>query len=189
MVVTMHKMTSADGVDYLLGTVAVGDGEPDLGAPLTRYYTEDGTPPGRWLGSGVAALGYDDARLAEGDDVTEEQLRRLLAHRRDLVSGLQLGKAPGANATPPRHRGRAGLRPDDEPTRAARSRKAVAGFDFTFSPVKSVSALWAVADAGMQTFTVEAHHAAVRDVLALLESRVAQVRKGTDGVLRLPAGG
>lgn len=189
MVVTMHKMTSADGVDYLLGTVAVGDGERDLGTPLTQYYTEAGTPPGRWLGSGVAALGYDGTRLAEGDEVTEEQLRRLLAHGRDPVSGLQLGKAPGAYATAPRHRARAGLRLDDEPTRAPRTRKAVAGFDFTFSPVKSVSALWAVADAGTQALIVEAHHAAVRDVLALLESRVAQVRKGTDGVLRLPAQG
>jgi len=189
MVVTMHKMTSADGVEYLLRSVAVGDGDRDLGTPLTRYYTDAGTPPGRWLGSGVSALGFDGGRLAEGDEVTEEHLRRLLAQGRDPVTGLQLGRAPGAYATPPRHRARAGLRPDDEPTRAPRSRKAVAGFDFTFSPVKSVSALWAVADAGTQTLIVQAHHAAIRDVLALLESRVAQVRKGTDGVLRLSAQG
>ena len=29
---------------YLLKTVAVGDGNHDLSTPLTRYYTEAGTP-------------------------------------------------------------------------------------------------------------------------------------------------
>jgi conjugative relaxase-like TrwC/TraI family protein len=190
MVVTMHKMTSADGVDYLLRTVAVGDGERDLGAPLTRYYTEAGTPPGRWLGNGVAALGYDGARLVEDDEVTEQHLRRLLAEGRDPVTGLQLGRAPGAYTTPPRNRAHARQRTEnDAADLAPRSRKAVAGFDFTFSPMKSVSALWAVADVGTQTLIEQAHHAAMRDVLALLEARVAQVRKGTDGVLRLAAQG
>lgn len=54
--VTINKMSASKGCEYLLRTVAAGDGDRSLSTPLTRYYTEAGTPPGRWLGSGVASL-------------------------------------------------------------------------------------------------------------------------------------
>ena len=44
---------------------------------------------------------------------------------------------------------------------AAGTRRAVAGYDFTFSVPKSVSALWGVADAGTQALILEAHHQAL----------------------------
>ena len=44
---------------------------------------------------------------------------------------------------------------------------AVAGFDLTFSPVKSVSALWAVAPPEVATRIEQAHDAAVADALGL----------------------
>ena len=37
-------------------SVARGDGPPDMTSPLTRYYAESGTPPGRFLGAGLAGV-------------------------------------------------------------------------------------------------------------------------------------
>ena len=56
--------------------------------------------------------------------------------------------------------------------------RAVAGFDFTFSVPKSVSVLWGVADADIQAMIVEAHHAAVGEVIDYLEREVAATRTG-----------
>lgn len=107
MVVTMHKMTSAHGVKYLLKSVAVGDGDRRLDSPMTRYYTDAGTPPGRWLGTGVAVLGHEqEPRLHDGDGVTEEALRLLLGEGLDPITGLQLGRTAAQYVEPPRHRAR-----------------------------------------------------------------------------------
>jgi conjugative relaxase-like TrwC/TraI family protein len=61
------------------------------------------------------------------------------------------------------------------------ARRAVAGFDFTFSIPKSASVLWAVADAGTQTLIADAHHAAVAEVVAFMEREVAATRTGATG--------
>jgi conjugative relaxase-like TrwC/TraI family protein len=58
------------------------------------------------------------------------------------------------------------------------ARRAVAGYDLTFSVPKSVSALWGVADKGTQALIVEAHHRAIADVLDLVEREVATTRRG-----------
>ncbi|RAG74270.1 conjugal transfer protein, partial [Burkholderia multivorans] len=66
------------------------------------------------------------------------------------------------------------------------SRRAVAGFDYTFSIPKSARVLWAVADAGTQALIGEAHHAAVAEVVAFIEREVAatQLRAtGPDGAV------
>lgn len=57
MTVSMRVMSAGDGYKYLLRTVAAGDGDRHLSTPLTRYYNVAGTPPGRWIGSGLPALG------------------------------------------------------------------------------------------------------------------------------------
>ena len=67
MTVSMRVMSAGDGYKYLLRTVAAADGDRTLSTPLTRYYVEAGTPPGQWLGSGVASLGK--GQLAVGDRV------------------------------------------------------------------------------------------------------------------------
>ncbi|KQU67367.1 MobF family relaxase [Phycicoccus sp. Root101] len=59
---------------------------------------------------------------------------------------------------------------------------AVAGYDLTFSPVKSVSALWAVADPATAARIERAHHAAVQDALSFLEEHALYTRLGTNGV-------
>lgn len=70
-----------------------------------------------------------------------------------------------------------------------KSREAVAGFDLTFSPVKSVSALWATADVGIQEQVVVAHHEAVADVLSLIEQHAAFTRSGDGGIAQLDTRG
>ncbi|WP_299520562.1 MobF family relaxase [uncultured Serinicoccus sp.] len=59
---------------------------------------------------------------------------------------------------------------------------AVAGFDLTFSPVKSVSTLWAVADRPLALQIEAAHQAAVRDALDYIEKHALFTRTGKDGV-------
>ncbi|MDS2172376.1 MobF family relaxase [Nesterenkonia sp. CL21] len=187
----MRVMSAGDGYKYLLRTVAAADGDRELSTPLTRYYVEAGTPAGQWLGSGVASLGK--GQLVVGDRVSEAQLQLLMGMGRDPITGDPLGHAfPAYKSAPerietriadldpslsPGAKGEAVARIEAEETERSR-RRAVAGFDFTFSIPKSASALWAVADAGTQALIGEAHHAAVAEVVAFMEREVAATRTG-----------
>ena len=191
MTVSMRVMSAGDGYKYLLKTIAAADGDRSLSTPLTRYYVEAGTPPGRWLGAGVAALGKGE--LSVGDRVSEPQLQLLIGMGRDPVTGNPLGLAfPNYKTPAERIESRiAALDPSltagakgevvaqivSEET-ARGTRRAVAGFDFTFSIPKSASVLWAVADAGVQALIGEAHHRAVAEVVAFMEREVAATRTG-----------
>ena len=202
---TIRVMSSGRGYEYLLKSVAAGDGDRDVGTPLTRYYTESGCPPGTWRGTGLASLATRQGlALAEGDTVTEEQLARLLGEGVHPVTGERLGSSY-PRLQPPRERVAArvarldasltGVQREEaierirEEEMAKRPRTAVAGFDLTFSPPKSLSAVWGVADAGTQSLVVQAHHAALRETLAMLEERVAATRVGHGGVARMPVVG
>src|SRR5699024_8218170 len=57
-------------------------------------------------------------------------------------------------------------------------RRAVAGFDYTFSVPKAVSVLWGVVDAGTQSLIAQAHHDAVAGVVGFMEREVAATRTG-----------
>jgi DNA primase catalytic core len=72
---------------------------------------------------------------------------------------------------------------------ARQQTKAVAGYDLTFTPVKSVSALWALADRGVAKQVEDAHHAAVEKTLAYLEKEVLFTRRGRAGVQQVRATG
>jgi conjugative relaxase-like TrwC/TraI family protein len=67
--------------------------------------------------------------------------------------------------------------------------QSVAGYDLTFSPVKSVSALWALADPAVAREIVAAHEAAVRDVIDWLEREACFTRTGRDGVQQVDTRG
>ncbi|SEK61646.1 DNA primase, catalytic core [Blastococcus sp. DSM 46786] len=67
--------------------------------------------------------------------------------------------------------------------------KAVAGYDLTFSPVKSVSALWALAPREISEQIEAAHHAAVNDTLAWLEEHACFTRLGAGGVRQVETSG
>jgi conjugative relaxase-like TrwC/TraI family protein len=60
--------------------------------------------------------------------------------------------------------------------------QTVAGFDLTFSPVKSVSTLWAVADPHIAAQVERAHQAAVRDALSFIERHALFTRQGRNGI-------
>ncbi|MGA5584513.1 MobF family relaxase [Streptomyces thermodiastaticus] len=194
MTVSMRVMSAGDGYKYLLRTVAAGDGDRSLSTPLTRYYNAEGTPPGRWLGAGGATLG--GGRINVGDQVSEAQLQLLVGMGRDPITGEPLGRAyPEYRTVAERVEARTGaLDPSLGPASRAEAvaaieaeeaergmRRAVAGFDFTFSIPKSASVLWAVADAGTQALIADAHHAAVAEVVAFMEREVAATRTGATG--------
>jgi conjugative relaxase-like TrwC/TraI family protein len=67
--------------------------------------------------------------------------------------------------------------------------QAVAGYDLTFSPVKSVSALWAVADQSAAAAIERSHRAAVADALRFLEKYALYTRLGTNGVRQVEVRG
>ena len=69
------------------------------------------------------------------------------------------------------------------------STTAVAGFDLTFTPVKSVSALWAIAPRQVADQIAAAHHAAVTDTLTWLERDAVYTRGGHGGVQQLDTTG
>ncbi len=123
----------------------------------------------------------------------ESQLALLIGLGRDPITGDQLGRAyPEYHGAESRIAAGiaaistevCGEERDAEIARieaeegAVTDQRAVAGFDFTFSVPKSVSVLWGVADADVQAMIVEAHHAAVAEVIDYLEREVAATRTG-----------
>ncbi|WP_256791953.1 MobF family relaxase [Terrabacter sp. Ter38] len=66
---------------------------------------------------------------------------------------------------------------------------AVAGYDLTFSPVKSVSTLWAVSDPATAAAIERAHVAAVQDALRFLEEHALFTRTGANGVRQVEVRG
>jgi conjugative relaxase-like TrwC/TraI family protein len=194
MTVSMRVMSAGDGYKYLLRSVAAGDGDRNLSTPLTRYYAEAGSPPGFWLGSGIAAFGRGS--LTAGSQVSEQQLQLLIGMGRDPLTGAPLGRAYQQFATvaerveertkrlspsrDPEYRAELVAQIESEEQERG-TRRAVAGFDYTFSVPKSVSAIWAVADAGTQSLIAAAHHAAVAELVGLFEREVAATRVGATG--------
>ena len=66
---------------------------------------------------------------------------------------------------------------------------AVGGFDLTFSPVKSVSTLWAIAPPEVAAQVELAHNEAVADALAFIEQHALYSREGTNGVRQVDVTG
>lgn len=68
-------------------------------------------------------------------------------------------------------------------------RTAVAGFDLTFSPVKSVSTLWAIAPREVAAVIERAHQAAVSDALTFIEHEALFTREGLNGARQVETRG
>jgi conjugative relaxase-like TrwC/TraI family protein len=204
--VSIRRMSLGAGFEYLMSSVARGDDAAASAQPLTRYYLESGTPPGRFLGTGLAGLA-DGAGLAAGTEVSEQALWSLLGMMSDPVTGRPLGRRPQRLPAPLRQRTTdriaalpASLSPGDrkageaaiaveEERRQARLGRAVAGFDLTFSVPKSVSVLWALADAETQAVIHRAHRDAIEIALTWAENNVVFTRTGTGGRVQVPVRG
>jgi len=182
-------------------SVAVGDGAPAGTSNLTAYYAESGTPPGVFLGAGLAHL--DGGRgVAVGSQVTEQQLFNLLGMCADPITGEPLGRQP--NRSPASLAQRITQRVEAIPEAATEAERAelttgieaeeraktgsrrapVAGFDLTFSPSKSVSVAWALADPETKAVIYECHRRAIDIVLAYAEREVFHSRSGTNGIVQ-----
>src|SRR5208282_6325109 len=194
-------MTLGSGYRYLMESVATGDGAVRTSSSLTRYYAESGTPPGVFLGAGLGAL--DDGRGVEkGSPVSEEHLFNLLGMCADPVTGKALGRPPNrshlslatrvaermqaiAPAASEAERAEERARIEaEERARGGRLRAPVAGFDLTFSPSKSVSVVWALADADTKAAIYACHRQAIDIVLTYAEREVFHSRSGKGGVVQ-----
>ena len=87
---SIHKLTAGSGYDYLTRHVAAQDATEKGHTSLASYYTAKGEAPGTWIGSGMAGLDG----LAEGDEVTAEQMRHLFgAGKHPLADQLRAAAA------------------------------------------------------------------------------------------------
>jgi conjugative relaxase-like TrwC/TraI family protein len=194
-------MTLGSGYRYLMESVAVGDGAPGHASNLTRYYATSGTPPGVFLGAGLGGL--DDGRGVEsGSQVTEQHLFNLLGMCADPVTGQALGRQPNrahlslarrvaerVAVIPASHtrteaaEERARIEAEER-AKGGIFRAPVAGFDLTFSPSKSVSVAWALADRETKARIYACHRRAIEVVLTYAEREVFHSRSGTNGVVQ-----
>ncbi len=106
--------------------------------------------------------------------MTEEQLWRMLGMLQDPVTGEPLGRRPAAGRGPSSSTGWVG---------SGQAPKTVAGFDLTFSPPKSVSVAWALADEPTRERIHAAHRQALEQVIAYAERQVFATRIGHGGVV------
>ncbi|MDO8119690.1 MobF family relaxase [Isoptericola sp. b490] len=195
---TLHRLTAGAGYTYLLKHTASGDCDRSGREPLVAYYTESGNPPGRWLGSGLASLtraGPDGTPSAE-QVVTEQAMVYLFGEGKHPLTGVPLGR-PYPKTSPPAERiaakaaqlpasltGPARQAAIDTITKVELAKPtphAVAGFDLTFTPAKSVSTLWALGDRRTQARVHQAHRRAVDQALAFVEQRALFTRTGHAG--------
>jgi conjugative relaxase-like TrwC/TraI family protein len=170
---SIRRMSLGAGYRYLMSSVARADGSGHEASALTRYYAESGTPPGRFLGRGLAWLNSGNG-VAVGSAVSEAHLFRMLGMLQDPITGEQLGRSPR----------RGGTACVDSRGVRQKTSLPVAGFDLTFSAPKSVSVAWAVADAATQQLIYAAHQAALEHVIGFAEERVFSSRSGKAGVVQ-----
>jgi conjugative relaxase-like TrwC/TraI family protein len=159
-VISIRRISLGGGYRYLIDSVAAGDGAAERSNGLARYYAESGTPPGVFMGAGLADL--DGGHSVEpGSLVTEQHLENMLAACADPISGQPVGTTPKA------------------PSGGA----PVAGFDLTFNPSKSVSVAWALADEGTKAVIYDCHRKAIEFVLDYAEREVFRSRSGAGGIV------
>ncbi|WP_284990643.1 MobF family relaxase [Arthrobacter sp. efr-133-TYG-120] len=167
MTMSIAKLSAQSGLKYLFKTTMMDDLAV---APIdaTTYYMKAGTPQGRWMGSGLSGI-----NRASGDLVTETDAKALYDQAVHPDTGAHLGRTYGQPAV--------AESPQGQPAK----RRAVVGFDLTFSVPKSVSVLWALSPRAVQNQILETHHEAVASTLKWLEANVIHTRAGRNGVARI----
>jgi conjugative relaxase-like TrwC/TraI family protein len=141
-----------------------------LGAPF-KVYTGEVSPFRIEVTKRIAArhgpagpLGYEHVSAADRAHVRTEVAREFFRkqHGRDPIEAREIAATIAKQSRP--------------------RTQTVAGYDLTFSPVKSVSTLWAVADPHLAAQIERAHQAAVRDALTFIERHALFTRQGRNGV-------
>jgi hypothetical protein len=72
---------------------------------------------------------------------------------------------------------------------ARRERRPVAGYDLVFTPVKSVSLLWALGGAEVRAQVEDAHHEAVVSTIGWVERHAGFTRTGHGGIAQIDTTG
>ena len=242
---SLRAVHAGTGYRYLLSSVATNDaaaGDRGKKPPsLSDYYQAKGTPPGRWIGSGLAGFASEtamsgqeigetqmaalygeglhpdaDERMRNGETLDDVKIGRafpIYTGERSVLGGI--AKAEKAfrlaeerlptedeRSTIAEQIGRTHYReshPDANPSgeqviawvneQRDQVKQAVSGYDFTFSPAKSVSVLWALADEETAAKIAALHHRAVADTIEWAEDNVAFTRRGTNGIEQIATRG
>ncbi|AIT62370.1 MobF family relaxase [Corynebacterium doosanense] len=238
---SFRAVHAGSGYQYLLRSVATNDAyDPTVETgKLSGYYQAKGTPPGRWIGSGLTALvttqrgqeveadqmealygvglhpdahtmieggaSFEDCRLGGKFPVFTNSIPVLDALRAAEKSAVaetgrlltdaersQLAASVGASF----YRAAEGVdyAPDKDVIdwvnqQQAQVKQAVAGFDLTFSPAKSISVLWALSDEDTASRIAACHHEAVAEVLSWAETNVVRTRMGAGGLAQVETNG
>jgi conjugative relaxase-like TrwC/TraI family protein len=140
-----------------------------LGAPFTII--DDATPFRVEVAKRVAALNALIGEPVDASVAATDRARIRTQVAREFFAA-EHGRAPSDA------RELAGQIAKDSRPRA----QTVAGFDLTFSPVKSVSTLWAVAEPAIAAAIERAHQAAVQDALTFIEQHALFTRTGPQGI-------
>jgi hypothetical protein len=154
---------TADKATRLGGVFRVYEGAPELQREVARRLTQHNVEAGRHWKAPIARETRAEIRTQVAHELFLREHDRAPLDDRELAGFI---------------------------ARESRQRTtAVAGFDLTFSPVKSVSALWAVADPGVAHQIEAAHDAAVEDTLGWLQREATFTRRGANGVRQVPTRG
>ena len=180
-----------------IGRVSAGNGYEYLTRSVRNdahdYYVGDGEAPGRWTGTGLQRLGLagevQESEMAllfgaAAHPHTGETLSTPYRTYRTIEQRIESKLASLGEAATPEDRAR--IRAEQY---RIGDRAPVAGYDCTFSPAKSVSALWALAPAEQRAVIEEAHDRAVDTAFGWLEERALHTRAGRNGVRHLDAEG
>ncbi|MHA7199229.1 MobF family relaxase [Arthrobacter alkaliphilus] len=164
MTMSIARLSAQSGLRYLFKTTMMDDVSPTP-RDATTYYMKAGTPQGYWLGNGLIGI-----NRSSGEPVTETDAKAIFDHVTHPDTGAPLGRAHGQPTVVETQQGQTAVR------------RAVAGFDLTFSVPKSVSVLWALSPQSLQDEILQTHHDAVSSTLDWLEQFVIHTRAGRNGV-------
>ena len=156
MAVSLTKLSNAEYTLQDVREPLAGDGAIREYDPAA-YYTAEGNPPGRWIGSACRHVGG-----VVGQEATSDTVRRLINERRDPKTGRFLGER--------------------ELDKSDNGQAPVTGWDLTLTVPKSVSVLWAFSDAETRKGIDECLDRAAGMTIEYLEREYASTRAGQGGV-------
>ena len=179
---SIQRLSVGNYSTYLTQYTASAETLGRPGQPLGDYHPGTGNPSGRWSGHGAEDLGVTGT-------VSQAQLRALFVRGMHPDAPTVIGTALAAGESSATAESAARLGRRLPKYRPGQGREAVSGYDLVFSPVKSVSLLWALGDAHTRAEVEAAHHDAVGSTLDWLEQNAAFTRAGRSPVVRVETTG